>query len=123
MESTWEHRAITGGSIALIAMLFGKGVSEVGSLQEASSSIAACLFAYTLSGVHPLPSSAVIVVGMRVSDSLNASAWWACRLSDGYLPLERGQLRQRSDANCRRPDRGFPGPPPEAVDHHAAAIL
>ena len=43
----------------------------------------------------------------------------ACR----RLPLERGQLRRRAHPHVWPPDRRLPGPPPAAVDHHAARVL
>ena len=50
LKSTWEHRYITAGTIALISLLFGKGVSEVHSLEDFCSSLGAVGFAYYLSG-------------------------------------------------------------------------
>ena len=50
LTSTWEMRGITFGTMLLIGLLLGKGVSEVSGPGEALAGVAAFGFAYYLSG-------------------------------------------------------------------------
>ena len=53
LKSTWEHRLITGGTLTLLALLLGKGVSEANSLAHTFAGVGAAVFAYYLSGNLP----------------------------------------------------------------------
>ena len=55
LKSTWEHRLITGGTLALLALLFGEGVSEVKSMGDGIEGLGAATFAYYLSGSFKSP--------------------------------------------------------------------
>ena len=50
LTSTWEMRGITFGTMLLIGLLMGKGISEVSGPGEALAGVAAFGFAYYLSG-------------------------------------------------------------------------
>ena len=121
LHSENEHRAWVFGATALMSAVLFKGLSEIHSWQGAAGSAAAVLAAYHVSGADILwqPISALTEFSSPVVRCIAR----LCRLSDGRIPLGRGQLWRWQHACCWLPDSSLPGAPPEALDHHRARVL